>query len=96
MNLNQLLAALDNAHMATEDPLSRRLLAEEATSLRAHAQRAEQKRQLEQQLDALGDDRSNQGNVTREDLQRQLREYENVDLSARISQAEQLLREYTT
>ena len=91
--LPQLLTALDNALMSAKDPLNRRMLSQEANNLRAHAQRAEQKRSLQRRLDSI-EGNSHQAVAQRDSLERELRTYDDVDLSASLSHATQILDDY--
>ena len=90
MNANQVLAALDNASVAHAAPDGRRILSQEANSLRAHIQRAERAAKLEQQMGKIKG-ASQQAEAQRADIQRQLRAVGAVDVAGAIAEARRTL-----
>lgn len=96
MNLNQILNALNSAAMSpTMAADGKRVLRDEANTLRAHAQRQSQVEAQEKAWAKLRGDESNQAQAQRVSIQRELDRIGPVNLAAAIAEAQRTLKMWT-
>ena len=90
MNANQVLVALDNASMSIAAADGRRVLGQEANALRAHLQRAELTAKLIRKFETIKG-QSNQAEMQRAEIRRQLQAVGPVDVAAAVAEAQRTL-----